>query len=91
MSASLIVRLPDVGSTNPAMARNKVVLPQPEGPKSVKNSFARIVTLMSFNAVNALAPEPKVLDSSAISIIQHAPFWLPQQQSDSVNRAPDNA
>src|SRR5262245_9895338 len=37
-SRPLISTRPAVGSTNPAMIRSVVVLPQPEGPRSVRNS-----------------------------------------------------
>ncbi|CRZ52762.1 Uncharacterised protein [Vibrio cholerae] len=44
--------VPEVGRSNPAMARNKVVLPQPEGPRKQTNSPFSIDKLISFNAVN---------------------------------------
>ena len=34
---------PDDGSSSPAIIRNVVVLPQPDGPKSTKNSPSAIV------------------------------------------------
>ena len=37
---------PDEISSRPAIMRNKVDLPQPEGPTSVTNSPSRISTLM---------------------------------------------
>ena len=42
---------PRVGASNPASTRNKVVLPQPEGPRSEKNSPRRISRFTSFTAL----------------------------------------
>jgi hypothetical protein len=41
---------PEEISSNPAMVRRSVVLPQPEGPRSEKNSPARMVPLMPRSA-----------------------------------------
>ena len=46
------ISLPSISTTpedipsNPAMVRRSVVLPQPDGPSSEKNSPARIVAVM---------------------------------------------
>jgi hypothetical protein len=37
--------VPPVGRSNPARARNVVVLPQPDGPSSVKNSPSAMLKL----------------------------------------------
>lgn len=42
--------VPDETSSSPAMVRSKVVLPQPEGPSSEKNSPARISRSMPRSA-----------------------------------------
>ena len=36
---------PESGSSNPASTRRRVVLPQPDGPSSAKNSFSRMSML----------------------------------------------
>src|SRR5439155_51106 len=41
---------PASGVSSPAMTRNSVVLPQPEGPRKQTNSPSPISRLMSFNA-----------------------------------------
>ena len=41
---------PSVGSSKPAIIRRSVVLPQPEGPRRVKNSFGRISSVTSLTA-----------------------------------------
>src|SRR4029078_2092784 len=41
---------PDVMDSSPASMRNVVVLPQPEGPTSTRNSLSRISRLTSFTA-----------------------------------------
>ncbi|MNQ95831.1 hypothetical protein D3C85_1114050 [compost metagenome] len=48
----LIFSVPDVGSSNPAMIRIRVVLPQPLGPSSVRISPFWISRLMLFKALN---------------------------------------
>src|SRR6185369_12986860 len=53
--------LPAVGISKPAVRRSRVVLPQPDGPSSVKNSFCRIVTETLSNATTASGPAPNVL------------------------------
>ena len=49
-TASDMVIAPESGSSKPAMARNSVVFPQPEGPRSAKNSLAAMSTLTSSRA-----------------------------------------
>lgn len=39
-SSPCIVNVPDVGCSNPAIIRKSVVLPQPDGPRRVKNSLS---------------------------------------------------
>jgi hypothetical protein len=46
----LSVIFPDVGLKNPAVIFNKVVFPQPEGPRTVSNSPFFKVKLTSFKA-----------------------------------------
>ena len=43
--------LPPSGRSNPAIMRSSVVLPQPEGPSSVKNSPASMAMLTWSTAV----------------------------------------
>src|SRR5262249_18677531 len=50
---------PSVGTAKPAMQASVVVLPEPEGPSSVRNSPARAVSVMSSTARVA----PKVFTS----------------------------
>ncbi len=45
--------LPWVGSSNPAIMRNVVVLPHPEGPSNAKNEPSGIVNDKSFTAVKS--------------------------------------
>ena len=49
---------PLVGNSKPAISRRSVVLPQPEGPSSVKNSFCRIERLAFDTAFTAFSPLP---------------------------------
>ncbi|MCY1307319.1 hypothetical protein D9M70_572320 [compost metagenome] len=44
---------PFVGSSRPAIMRNVVVLPQPDGPSSMKNSPSSMVKLEERTAVKA--------------------------------------
>ena len=46
MSLPSIMMTPEEMSSNPAMVRRSVVLPQPDGPRSEKNSPALISPLM---------------------------------------------
>ena len=41
-----IITAPEEMPSNPAMVRKSVVLPHPEGPRSEKNSPARIVAVI---------------------------------------------
>ena len=50
MSLPSISTTPEEISSNPAMVRSSVVLPQPDGPSSEKNSPARIVALIPRSA-----------------------------------------
>jgi hypothetical protein len=50
MSLPSIITTPEVISSNPAMVRRSVVLPQPDGPSSEKNSPALMVPLMPRSA-----------------------------------------
>src|SRR5215472_8022001 len=45
--------LPSVGRSKPAMSRSVVVLPQPEGPSSEKNSPASIETSIPSTAITS--------------------------------------
>src|SRR5689334_5166480 len=54
-----IITSPDVGSSNPARMRKRVVLPQPEGPSSEKNSPRRMPKDTSSTALT----EPKALET----------------------------
>ena len=49
---------PFVMSSKPAINLKSVVLPQPEGPKRVKNSLSLIVRFASFKAVTEFSPTP---------------------------------
>jgi hypothetical protein len=44
---------PEVWMSSPAMARSKVVLPQPEGPRKQTNSPGKISSETSLSAVKA--------------------------------------
>ncbi len=59
-------------NVNPAILRNNVVLPQPEGPSSVRNSFSRIFTetLSSARASPWLLATPKTSIASAGATIR---------------------
>ena len=50
---------PAVGSVKPPIMRRQVVLPEPEGPSSVKNSPEAIVRSTPSTARTADAPLPK--------------------------------
>ena len=41
ISSPAIITLPDVGTVKPAIILSSVVLPQPDGPRSVRNSPSR--------------------------------------------------
>ena len=53
MSLSFIRTVPDAGSMKPVIVRSVVVLPQPEGPRKVKNSPSLTCTFMSCRAVKS--------------------------------------
>ena len=59
---------PLVGNSNPAISRRRVVLPQPDGPRSVKNSFSRMSTETLSSAANWASPDPKSLLTPRTSI-----------------------
>src|ERR1700675_4190063 len=61
---------PDVGSSRPAIIRNVVVLPQPEGPSRQKKSPSGTVNVESRTAVNA--PNDLCRFSTRISAILSA-------------------
>ena len=48
-----IEMVPLVGWSKPAIIRSSVVLPQPDGPSSEKNSPSRMVSEASSSALNA--------------------------------------
>ena len=55
---------PSVRCSKPPIARSKVVLPQPDGPKRVKNSLLRIETDTFSRAVTAWSERgSKILDT----------------------------
>jgi len=67
---------PVVGKSKPAISRRSVVLPQPEGPSSVKNSFSRMAT----ETPSSARASPKALATSMTSIAGESgaiPFALP--------------
>ena len=51
MSRPLTLTVPSAGSMKPVMVRSVVVLPQPEGPRKVKNSPSFTWTLILCSAV----------------------------------------
>ena len=61
------------GARSRRAAAASVVLPQPEGPSSVKNSFERISSETSSRAFTAVGPVPKTLDTFWISTSRTAP------------------
>src|SRR5215471_7447243 len=56
---------PEVGSSSPAIIRNVVVLPQPDGPKMTKNEPCSTVKFTPFTALNA--PNDFATNSALIS------------------------
>src|SRR5262245_49393849 len=60
---------PASSSAKPAMSRNKVVLPQPEGPSSVKNSPSSILRLISRTATT----DPKDRRTPSMAMLLKAP------------------
>src|ERR1700733_16332346 len=73
---------PSVGVSNPASMRSKVVLPQPEGPSSEKNSpwaMSKLTWLTAFTGPKALVTvriEIMALAAPAIAISDDAPLLL---------------
>ena len=65
MLSPAIETLPAVGVSNPEIILSKVVLPQPDGPSSEKNSPCCICSETPFRALT----EPKSLVTSLTSII----------------------
>ena len=59
---------PSVMSSNPAISLNKVVFPQPEGPRRVKNSLSYIVKLAFLRAFTEEISVPYILVTFFISI-----------------------
>ena len=53
MSTPACSTLPAVWMSSPAIARSRVVLPQPEGPRKQTNSPSRTSSEMSASAVNS--------------------------------------
>ena len=65
----LTVRVPSVGCSNAAMARRKVVLPQPDGPMKDTKSPRRIVSDTSFSACTGPSPVWNVSPSPRASMM----------------------
>ena len=65
---------PLVGSSSPAIIRSVVVLPQPEGPSSMKNSPSSTVNVDDLTALN----DPKSLRTFLIMIcaMNYSGKWL---------------
>ncbi len=70
ISSPKILMLPSVGNSSPAIIRSVVVLPQPDGPSSEKNSPSRICRSMSSTA-SAASPNRLVTP------------WMPTAQRSS--------
>ena len=69
---------PSVSSSNPAIVRSNVVLPQPEGPSSVKNSLSRMLSDTPFSALTACAvPAPNTLTALCSSTATGGPTFAP--------------
>src|SRR5215469_678727 len=60
---------PASSSAKPAMSRNRVVLPQPEGPSSVKNSPSSILSAISRTA----RTDPKDRRTPSMAMVLNAP------------------
>src|SRR6185312_3928448 len=67
---------PELGVSSPASMRSKVVLPQPEGPTSTRNSPSRTDRSMPSTAL----PESKCLVSACVSTVAIVPL-PPSRQS----------
>ena len=74
MSCPSIRISPSVGSSNPAIIRSSVVLPQPDGPSSTKNSPAMISRL----TLSTAATLPKRLVTLRIWMMGSAISVFPQ-------------
>ena len=72
MSRSLTTTVPETGSMKPVMVRRVVVLPQPDGPRKVKNSPSLTWTLMSCRAVKS----PNFTTMSFNLIICRTPLFI---------------
>ena len=66
--------LPRSTSQNPAIMRNSVVLPQPDGPSRVKNSPCLISNEMSSTA--RTSPKVRRIASSRMVVIVYLVFWI---------------
>src|SRR5579863_6133465 len=68
---------PDVGSSRPAIMRNNVDLPEPEGPRSTRNSPSRVSSVTSLTAPSC--PSLNTLVSFRVSTtgIDPPPYLLP--------------
>ena len=58
-----------VGCSKPAISRSRVVLPQPDGPSSVKNSPSWMPTDTASSAFTTWSPPPKCLETARASTI----------------------
>ena len=56
MATPSMLMSPRLGASKPASSRSNVVLPQPEGPSSVKNSLSPIVRLTDLTASTSGPP-----------------------------------
>ena len=72
MSRPLTTTEPSAGSMKPVMVRSVVVLPQPEGPRKVKNSPSFTWTLMLCRAVKS----PNFTTMSLSRIIMDSPLFV---------------
>ena len=66
MDAPKSMMSPEVGYSKPAIKRSSVVLPQPDGPSSVKNSLLLIVKETSSRAVRMPVSTGNVLVTEEI-------------------------
>ena len=75
LTSSPSIRIsPEVGNSSPAIMRKVVVLPQPEGPSSMKNSPSLIVKVEPCTAVKA--PNSLRRLRMTISAKAHSGKWL---------------
>ena len=70
--------VPSVGSSNPAIRRSSVVLPQPDGPSREKNSPSRMVASTPLSAVT----EPKALLTPSISMMAFCVIYISPPVAD---------